>query len=65
MLLDPQFILDYEEDVEFGLLDAEFGTMLDRFIGKQGHSVYVRPSIGFGRDRLTDASIEVGYKIVW
>lgn len=64
-LLDPQFILDYEEDVEFGLIDAEFGTMLDRFIGKQGHSVYVRPSIGFGRDRRTDGSIEVGYKIVW
>jgi hypothetical protein len=64
-LLDPQGVIDYENDIEFGQVDAEAGMMLDKVLGTQGHSIYVRPSIGFGRDRLSDGSIEVGYKIVW
>lgn len=61
MLLDPQIILDYENNSEFLLFDAEFGTMLKT----KGHSAYIRPSIGVGGDRPIDASIEIGYKIVW
>ena len=61
LLADPQIILDYENNTEFLLLDLEFGTMLKT----EGHSAYIRPSIGVGRDRPFDASIEVGYKIVW
>ena len=64
-LLDPQIIIDYEESVEFCIIDLEVGTMLDKYLGTKGHSVYVRPSICIGFDRPTDASIEVGYKIVW
>jgi len=64
-LFDPQIVLDYENDTEFMLIDLEVGTMLDRYLGTQGHSIYLRPSIGIGSDRPTDGSVEVGYKIIW
>ncbi|MHC4643452.1 MAG: hypothetical protein ACYS32_17560 [Planctomycetota bacterium] len=64
-LVDPQIILDYEEDKEFMIIDIEAGTMLDRFLGTKGHSAYLRPSFGVGGDRPTDGSIEAGYKVIW
>jgi len=64
-LLDPQIILDYEQNLEFMIIDLEVGTMLERYLGTKGHSAYLRPSIGVGSDRPTDVSIEVGYKIIW
>jgi len=64
-LFDPQIILDYEEDKEFMIVDLEVGTMLDKYLGTKGHSVYLRPSIAIGDDRPTEGSIEVGYKIIW
>jgi len=42
----------------------EAGTMLDMYLGAKGHSVYLRPSIGFGNDRPADGSIEFGYKTI-
>ena len=65
VLLDPQFVLDYKNNIEFGILDAEAGMMLDKILGTKGHSAYLRPSVGFGHHRPSDGSIEVGYKIVW
>lgn len=65
VLLDPQIVLDYEQGVEFMLIDIEVGTMLDKLLGTKGHSAYLRPSIGIGADRPTDGSIEGGYKIIW
>ena len=65
VLIDPQIILDYEQDKEFTLLDFEVGAMLDQYLGTKGHSAYLRPSIGVGSDRPYDGSIEVGYKIIW
>jgi hypothetical protein len=64
-LFNPQIILDYEKSEQFSLVDLEMGTMLDKIIGLKGHSVYLRPSFSIGADRPTDASIEVGYKIIW
>ena len=64
-LLDPQIVLDYENNNEFMIIDLEVGTMLDKYLDTKGHSAYVRPSIGVGRDRPTDGSIEIGYKIIW
>jgi hypothetical protein len=64
-LVDPQIVLDYEEEKEFMLIDIEAGIMLDRYFGTKGHSAYIRPSIGIGGDRPTDGSIEAGYKIIW
>jgi hypothetical protein len=64
-LLDPQIILDYEEDTEYMVVDAEMGMMLDKYLGTKGHSMYIRPAVGVGSDRPIDGSIEVGYKVVW
>jgi len=65
VLIDPQIILDYEENKEFMIIDFEAGTMLDKYLGTKGHSAYLRPAIGVGDDRPTDGSIEVGYKVIW
>ena len=46
VLLNPQIILDYEQQIEYMIFDAEFGTMLDKYFGTKGHSVYLRPAIG-------------------
>ncbi len=64
-LLDPQGVIDYENDTEFMLIDIEVGTMLDKYLGTKGHSAYVRPSFGIGADRPTDGSLEFGYKVIW
>jgi hypothetical protein len=64
-LVDPQIVLDYEQDKEFMLIDLEGGAMLDRILGTKGHSVYLRPSIGIGENRPTDGSLEIGYKVIW
>jgi hypothetical protein len=64
-MLNPTFILDYENDRESMLIDFEFGTMLDKYLGTKGHSAYIRPGIGIGGDRSMDYSIEAGYKIIW
>lgn len=64
-LLDPQIILDWEEEDSYMIVDMELGMMLDRITGSKGHSIYLRPSVGVGGDRPTDGSIEIGYKIVW
>jgi hypothetical protein len=59
--VDPQIILDYENDIEFMLLEIQGGMM----VGPAGHSAYIMPSFGVGTDRPYDFSLEVGYKIVW
>ncbi len=64
-LINPQAIIDYENDREFMLVEAEVGTMLDDILDIKGHSVYMRPSVGIGNDRPYDFSLEAGYKIVW
>ena len=64
-LLDPQIILDWQEEESYMILDWEIGMMLDKYTGSKGHSIYVRPSVGVGSDRPTDGSIEIGYKVVW
>jgi len=64
-LVDPQIILDYENNREIFLIDAEMGMMLDKFLGTKGHSAYIRPSAGLGGHRPTDASLEFGYKVIW
>ena len=65
MLVNPQYVIDHEAETNFGFVDAEFGMILDKIIGLNGHSVYIRPSIGIGEDHPTDGSIEVGYKVIW
>ena len=59
--VDPQIVLDYENDDYFMLLELQGGMM----VGPKGHSAYIMPSFGISEDRPYDFSIEVGYKIVW
>lgn len=65
LMINPTFVLDYENNQEYILLDFEVGTMLDKYLGTTGHSFYVRPGVSIGGDRPTDVSIEMGYKIVF
>jgi hypothetical protein len=64
-LINPTAILDYENHTEFLNVDVELGTMLDKMLGTQGHSIYARPGFQVGGDRAADASVEFGYKIIW
>ncbi len=64
-LVNPTLVLDYENNMEFLLVDVEVGTMLDKIFGTKGHSVYPRPGIQIGADRPADGSVEFGYKIIW
>lgn len=61
---DPQIVFDLENDIEFIIVDFEFGWMMSKWTDLKGHSIYIRPSIGIGSDRPVDGSVEVGYKIV-
>lgn len=63
--VDPQIILDYEKNKEYLIVDLVVGAMLDKHLGTNGHSTYLRPSFGIGSDRPLDGSIELGYKIVF
>jgi hypothetical protein len=57
---NPQIVRDIESNLEFALIDIEFGRMLKR----KGQSAYVRPTFTIGHDRPTDYGIEIGYKFV-
>jgi hypothetical protein len=59
--VDPQVILDFEQDEEFMLIELQAGMM----VGPKGHSIWAMPSFGVGTDRPYDVSLEIGYKIVW
>jgi len=59
--IDPQILLDYENNVELMLLEIQAGMM----VGPKGHSAYIMPSFGVGHYRPYDVSVEVGYKIIW
>jgi hypothetical protein len=62
---DPQIIFDIEADIEYAIVDFEWGWMMTNWNpDKKGQSFYVRPSIGAGTDRPTEGSVEVGYKWV-
>jgi len=62
---DPQIILDQEAEIEYAIVDFEWGWMMTNWNpDRKGQSFYVRPSIGVGADRPTEGSVEVGYKWV-
>jgi hypothetical protein len=62
---DPQLVFDNETDIEFAIVDLEWGWMMATWYDDlTGHSFYVRPSFGLGADRPVEGSVELGYKIV-
>jgi hypothetical protein len=62
LLLDPQIILDHENEVEFATFDAEWGFMM---VPKTGISGYIRPGFGIGQYRPFDYNFELALKFVW
>ncbi len=60
VLADPQAVIDHENDIGFGLFEAEYGRMM---FG--GLSAYFRASFGIGEDRPYDWSGEFGFKVIW
>lgn len=60
MLLNPQYVVDWENDTEGGVFDAELG-----YVFKSGVSIYGRPGAGFGGDKPLDWNFEAGVKKVW
>jgi len=60
LFVEPQIIFDQENDVDFAIIDMEFGFMTSR----PGQSWYLRPTftLGSGSDRPTDYGIEIAYK---
>jgi hypothetical protein len=60
VLLDPQYVIDWENDTEFGLIEAEAGHVFE-----SGVSLYLRPGVGFGGDKPVDYNIEFGIKYIF
>ncbi len=60
MLLNPQYIIDWENDVEGGVFDAEFG-----YTWKSGVTLYARPGYGMGPDEPLDWNFEAGIKYIF
>ena len=59
-LVDPQYIIDHNNDKQFGLLESDFGYVFDA-----GFTGYVRPGIGFGPDKPFDWNFEFGIKFIF
>ena len=65
LFINPQILLDQENNDEYAFIDIEFGWMMAKWFPEmKGHSFYVRPSFTVGADRPSDYGIELGYKIV-
>jgi hypothetical protein len=62
LIANPQIILDHENSVELGTVEAEWGFMI---APKQGISAYLRPGVGVGADRTYDWNLEFALKFVW
>jgi len=60
LFVEPQIVFDQVNDVEFAIMDIEFGFMTSR----PGQSWYLRPTftLGSSSDRSTDYGIEIAYK---
>lgn len=59
-MFNPQGVVDYENDNDSWNIDIEAGKMLTKT-----QSIYLRPGVGIGSDRIFDWDIEAGWKMVW
>ena len=62
LIVDPQIILDHENNKEAMTVEAEWGFMI---APKQGFSGYLRPGFGIGANRPYSWNLEIGIKFVW
>ena len=59
-LKSEQYVIDWDNDTEFGLFEAEAGYVLE-----SGNSFYGRPGIGFGGDKSIGYNFEFGIKYIF
>ena len=59
IIVDPQFVQDYEKDVFFNQTEVEYGRLMFA-----GVSTYVRPGIALGKERPGDWNLEFGVKVI-
>ena len=60
-MVNPQAVIDYENDNDTHInVDFEVGKMIS-----SSQSLYFRPGVGVGGDRLFDWSTEIGWKMIW
>ena len=62
-ILDPTIITDYQNNRASGTLEFEAGQIVGRMMGGIG-SLYIRPGVGLGSNRIYNWNLEVGFKIV-
>ena len=62
LIVDPQIILDHENNNEYATVEAEWGFMIAPSAGISG---YLRPGAGIGSDKLFSWNLELGLKFVW
>jgi hypothetical protein len=62
LIVDPQVIIDHENDKVPALAEFEWGFMM---VPSAGLSGWMRPGIGIGSDRIYDWNLEAGIKFVW
>jgi len=62
LIVDPQAVLDHENDTESVNVEAEWGFVIAPSAGASG---YLRPGIGIGADKPYSWNFEVGLKFVW
>ena len=59
IIVDPQFVQDYEKDAFFNVTEVEYGRLMFA-----GVSTYVRPGIGLGNNKPLDWNLEFGVKVI-
>ena len=62
LIINPQPVLDVENNKEFMIVDVEFGYMIPPL---PGASIWLRPGAGVGADRPFDWTFEFGFKFIW
>jgi hypothetical protein len=62
LIVDPQIVLDHENEQEPALVEVEWGYMIAPSVGA---STYVRPGAGLGSDKPYKWNLEFGFKYVW
>ena len=62
-ILDPTILADYANNRTSGTLEFEAGQIVGRMMGGIG-SIYIRPGVGMGTDRIYNWNLEVGFKLI-
>ena len=62
LIINPQPILDWENETEYMVVDVEWGFTIAKSAGLAGS---VRPGLGVGADRPFSYNLEFGVRFIW